>query len=487
MYGDLVMRFLTTILEITSIEKIWSGLNFRICLTCVLAAGLLWSSCTKTPSSISSDVLNPRIDFIQPTQGEAGTHVSIHGGVYSIVTEENEVFFNHKPATVLSGTDSTMIAVVPDSAGSGPVTIRIQGRPGIDSVNFTYVIPAVTITKITPDQALPGDTVVVDGMNFDPSAQNDKVLFGSTADASVLQASSTQLTVVVPDGSGNVYVTVTTNGKPSNAVPFTYLVPAPAITSISPQTGAAGTIVTITGNNFSATPSEDTVRINGIQADVTAASTTQLIASVPGNATSGSVTVTVNGQTSNGIMFRVCFDISSYSAACGIWGDQIRINGCLGNNVSQVVFLDTYPVQPSSVNINNYLTVTVPQTTAFTDIGQAYPIRILDTNGNRVSGPDFTIISPFRTDSADVRLAPTNLATYYNLTIYGAFTGYSDHFQLVNVYVNGTQLTSTGNNLIINETNITATLPTSMINPDVVNTAEVKIACKSQSVTIKLK
>ena len=85
----------------------------------------------------------------------------------------------------------------------------------------------------------------------------------------------------------------------------------PKITSISPSSGAAGTEVTITGTNFSATSSENTISFNGTTANAKSATSTQLVVDVPNNATSGTVSVTVDGKLANGPTFTVITAIAS--------------------------------------------------------------------------------------------------------------------------------------------------------------------------------
>lgn len=75
-----------------------------------------------------------------------------------------------------------------------------------------------------------------------------------------------------------------------------------SIASFGPKIGPAGTTVTIYGTGFSATASQDTVKFNGTTASVSSASATQLVASVPAGATTGTISVTAPGgsATSSG-------------------------------------------------------------------------------------------------------------------------------------------------------------------------------------------
>lgn len=67
----------------------------------------------------------------------------------------------------------------------------------------------------------------------------------------------------------------------------------PVINSFSPQKGFAGTRVTISGSYFSSTPSNNYVTFDGVQGQVTAASTSTLVVIVPPGATSGKIQVGV--------------------------------------------------------------------------------------------------------------------------------------------------------------------------------------------------
>jgi len=71
----------------------------------------------------------------------------------------------------------------------------------------------------------------------------------------------------------------------------------PTILNFSPTNGEVGTEVTITGTNFSPSPAENAVKFNGTAAVVTAATSTQLITTIPVGATTGKVTVTVKNST----------------------------------------------------------------------------------------------------------------------------------------------------------------------------------------------
>jgi uncharacterized protein (TIGR03437 family) len=73
--------------------------------------------------------------------------------------------------------------------------------------------------------------------------------------------------------------------------------PALSIQGISPDTGPSGTAVTITGTGFSASAADNTVELNGKTCSVTNATTTQLTITIPTEAASGKIKVTVKGRS----------------------------------------------------------------------------------------------------------------------------------------------------------------------------------------------
>jgi len=79
----------------------------------------------------------------------------------------------------------------------------------------------------------------------------------------------------------------------------------PAISSLWPDTGPAGTVVTLTGANFGETQGSSSVTFNGTPAAPTTWGATSIQVPVPSGATSGPVVVTVSGAASNAVSFTV--------------------------------------------------------------------------------------------------------------------------------------------------------------------------------------
>ena len=67
------------------------------------------------------------------------------------------------------------------------------------------------------------------------------------------------------------------------------------VTGFSPTNGPAGTVVVISGANFSAVLSSNSVTFNGEPAVISSAAVNQITATCPSGATSGKIFVTVVG------------------------------------------------------------------------------------------------------------------------------------------------------------------------------------------------
>ncbi|UII29644.1 IPT/TIG domain-containing protein [Fulvivirga ulvae] len=88
----------------------------------------------------------------------------------------------------------------------------------------------------------------------------------------------------------------------------------PSITGIEPAKGEVDDVVTITGSNFSTTASNNTVSFNGVESTVTSATATEIKTTVPAAATTGKITVTVEGMnpatsTSDFVVYN-CYELT---------------------------------------------------------------------------------------------------------------------------------------------------------------------------------
>ena len=151
------------------------------------------------------------------------------------------------------------------------------------------------MTSVSPSSGTTagGTSITINGTNFVSGAT---VRVGGVSATGVTFLSAAQLRANTPAGSAGAVSVQVTNPDSQSATldsAFTYIVPAPTVTSVSPSSGptAGGTIITINGTNF---VSGATVRVDGVSATgVTFLSGSQLRANTPaGSAGAANVQVT---------------------------------------------------------------------------------------------------------------------------------------------------------------------------------------------------
>ena len=248
----------------------------------------------------------PVVSSFSPSEGEVGTSVTITGENFSDVPSENDVRFGGVMAAEPTSASTTSLTVrVPSGARTGSISVAVGGQTGTSSENFTVIgttpAPAApVVSSFSPSEGAVGTSVTITGENFSATASENEVRFGGMMAAEPTSASTTSLTVLAPSGARTGSISVAVGGQTgTSSEDFTVTAPAaPVVSSFSPTEGEVGTSVIITGDNFSATPSENEVRFGGVMAaEPTSASTTSLTILVPSGARTGSISVAVGGQT----------------------------------------------------------------------------------------------------------------------------------------------------------------------------------------------
>ena len=164
------------------------------------------------------------------------------------------------------------------------------------------------------------------------------------------------------------------------------------VIDFSPDRGPIGQSVSIYGTGFSATANQNTVTFNGTSATVSTASTTHLVVTVPGGATTGTIAVTTpNGSDTSDTSFSVAAaatpTITSFSPISAGAGTSITITGTnfdgttASNNQSRFNSSFTAPTASTST------TVTAPVPTS-TGSGR---LTIKTVAGTAVSTDDLII------------------------------------------------------------------------------------------------
>ena len=249
----------------------------------------------------------PTVTAVNPASGptQGGTAITITGTNFDGTAT---VAIGGNAATGVSVVSATQINATtpPHPAGVADVVVTVSGQSSAanPSDQFTYLAPPPpTVSGVSPTSGptAGGTPITITGTNFDTGAAT--VTVGGSVATGVSVVSATQINATTPaHAAGVADIVVIAGGQPSAANPgdqFTYLVPAPTVTALTPTSGttAGGTAITITGTSFDATA---TVTVGGSAATgVSVVSATQISATTPARpAGVADVIVTVSGQSS---------------------------------------------------------------------------------------------------------------------------------------------------------------------------------------------
>ena len=362
----------------------------------------------------------PTITSFTPDRAVVGANVTITGSNFSNNPLANFVMFNGIPAIVISATSTQIQTFVPLGATTGRVSVEVNFETAMSTTDFT-VISQPTITSFTPTQGEVRSQVTIKGADFSPIATNNTVKFNGVT-ATVISATTTEIKASVPSGATTGKVTIEVNGITARSnTDFTVILSpnAPQITSFSPGQGEVGTNVTITGDNFSPTRANNTVKFNGVKATVISATATEIQASVPSNATTGKITVEVNGETATSASeFNVvppAPTVAGFTPSRATIGTSITI---VGTNFSSILANNTVKF--------NGVKATVLSATA-TEIRTRVPlgattgkITVEVNNQTATSIIDFTVTQPSPNAPTITNFTPDRAIVGANVTITGS-------------------------------------------------------------------
>jgi YD repeat-containing protein len=160
------------------------------------AAGNLLSVSNNASSQLS-------IVAFAPNHGKAGDTVTIIGSAFIANPAQNTVSFNGTPATVSTATATTLVAVVPAGAMSGPISVSNVNGTATSANAFTIVEPPV-IAAVTPNVVGRGGAtrVEISGSNLAFATAVTFTQAGITA--TLLPGATSQTLPIIVTVSGSV-------------------------------------------------------------------------------------------------------------------------------------------------------------------------------------------------------------------------------------------------------------------------------------------
>jgi len=233
----------------------------------------------------------PVITGFSPGSGDVGTRVTITGSGF---TNATTVLFGISQTGFVVQNDVTIIATVPAGAATGLITVKNDLGSGSSSTNFVVGVQP-DIRSFTPDQGPAGTVVTLRGSGFTAVTH---MKFNGVDAAKFTVTDDDTMTAVVPAGAttGRITMSTSSGNAATSDKDFTVTtIVKPTITSFSPGSGKAGTLVTLTGSGFTGVTVVAFNRVGASNFKVLNDSTIEV--TVPTLATTGLISVTNGADT----------------------------------------------------------------------------------------------------------------------------------------------------------------------------------------------
>jgi len=166
-----------------------------------------------------------------------------------------------------------------------------------------------------------------------------------------------------------------------------------SIIEFTPNSAIVNATVTLYGTGYSTTPSQNTVKFNGITATVTSSTATSIVTKVPAGATTGPIQVTApGGSATTSTNFVVATSsgvptIASFTPGIGVVGSSVTITGTNFDPIptNDKVKFSTFRLATVTAASPTSLTATVPSA-----VGSGH-LRVETAGGGVTSSGDFFI------------------------------------------------------------------------------------------------
>jgi Carboxypeptidase regulatory-like domain/IPT/TIG domain len=416
----------------------WSATSISVPVPSSATTGPVVVTVNSQASNGSTFTVKPNINNLSPTTGSTGTAVTITGTTFGSTQGTSTVTFNGTAATPTSWNATSIAAPVPSGATTGPVVVTVNSQASNGATFTISTTGSITGTITRSSDNAPINGALVEAMQtgsviaFTSSAANGTYTISSlnpgtydvrvsaigyqtvvqtgvvvttgsatTVDKSLVSVSGTDITYIYDALSRLVGVV-----SPTEVATYSYdsvgnllsisrgNAALLAVIEFTPNNGAVGTEVTIFGTAFSSTPTNNTVKFNGVTATVTSSTATQIVTTVPAGATTGPISVTTStGTAVSSSSFVVSTSalptITGFSPNTGSLGTTVTVTGTNFDPVAQnnkMRFSQAY-----SAVING---TTTSLDSTFTAIGASGHVGVVTSEGTAESTADFFYAPP---------------------------------------------------------------------------------------------
>ena len=240
------------------------------------------------------------VTAVTPNSGITGETVIITGSGFGTSQGSSTLTFNGTKATVISWTNTSLVASVPAAATSGPVVVNVAGANS-DGIYFTA---QPHILSFSPNPAAVGANITITGENFGAIQGSSAVTCSGVANNINSWSSSS---IVVSSCNSTAYgenpIQITVNGV-SSEVAALNVVPDPTISRLTPSIAPVGARVLILGQNFGSSQGQSSVTFGGNSATPISWSATGISVLVPAGVTGYSTLSVMVGGMSASVPFQ---------------------------------------------------------------------------------------------------------------------------------------------------------------------------------------
>jgi uncharacterized repeat protein (TIGR01451 family) len=360
----------------------YSATNVEVYLTNSAGAGPIKVTTATTSFTTTSNFTIsslPVVTDFSPALGPPGSSVVIDG--LNFTGQPTVKFGSTTAASSISGEGTQLTATVPALAAT-TYSIEVTTADGsfTTTSNFTITGMAPVIASFAPANGVRGTSVTLNGANF---ADLTGVQFNGVSASYQAPTSTTELIVTVPaDVTSGVITVGNASGAGSTSPALFYM--QPWITSLSSNGAIVNSSFTMTGRNLTGASS---LQINGLNYSNFTVSASQIIATIPSNATSGLIEIVTPGGTfitTN--TFAILPKIYTFGPNIGPAGNVVTISGTSLFDVTSVQFGGVSTLDFTATT--NQVQVVVPANAA------SGPLTVVTPYGNDISTNSFTATKP---------------------------------------------------------------------------------------------
>jgi hypothetical protein len=235
------------------------------------------------------------IETVSPSRAAPGGELTIRGGGFSAVADDNRVYLANVKLQVTRANERELVVKLPEKVASGPLLVDVQGGGRVTAKGEVLVQLEPTIASFSPRGGIAGTLVTLRGTSFGSDATAIEVKLGEEL-LTVRSVKGSLLEVEIPPGAKSDRFSLRVHGIGPALSEHTFTIKGTSgIKSVTPEAGAVASEVVIEGQGFAPAVTGNRVRIGGKIAPVLEATPTKLRVRVP-DGHGGKVEVFVEGR-----------------------------------------------------------------------------------------------------------------------------------------------------------------------------------------------